>query len=412
VALTDIDPPELRSIAVQVSGGPASFTTHYEFPHTLGVSYNQHFLTPSDAFEFDLDEDELSDAEKAALIPGAAVKLLIQDAVQVAGYIDDQSVRTSAHGGTVWHIECRDWLSPAVDGHVDPNIVFNPTQTLDQLLDAVFGPFGVTVFSTDNTTNRNAITGAIYGSKTSKTGKPLKSYTLHRTKPYPNEGAFAFASRVCQRFGLWIWPSNTVGTVIVGKPDFDQSPLYQLQHSVSDTTHNNIEEGDFRISRKDQPAVIFATGFGAGGEWAKSTLRTAIANPIINTDLSSYINANPTVTFQPVPDVAAAVVPYDDPSARPLYLYDPESHTQEQLNAFVLRELSLRLRASLSAKYVIMGHRLGGHPIAVDTVVMVEDDRSNWHGPLWIIGRTFTKRPGAGGTTTHIEAIRLGSLTF
>ena len=69
------------------------------------------------------------------------------------------------------------------------------------------------------------------------------------------------------------------------------------------------------------------------------------------------------------------------------------------------------MRRSLSVRYSIIGHRIGGHPIAVDTIATVDDDRSNLHAPLWVLGRRFSKTVGAG-TVTHVDLIRPGSLSF
>ncbi len=242
--------------------------------------------------------------------------------------------------------------------------------TLEDLLKAVFEPFGMKVLAVDNLANRNAIRGRVYGPKTSKKGKTLKSYTLHQIKPYPQEGAFAFASRVSQRFGLWLWPYVDFQTIMVGKPDFDQDPSYTLVHRVKDGGDNNVEESDFVRSRKEQPTVIYASGFGAGGEFAKSKLRAGIINPLITgtlagDSLQKILKAYPEVQFVKIDSIpalrsGAEVFTLADPNARPLYLYDAESHTQEQLNAFLLRELSLRMRKSLTASYTIMGHTLNG----------------------------------------------------
>jgi prophage tail gpP-like protein len=403
--LASIDNPELGSLTILLPGSGV------QFDNFLAYEYNESFTTPSDSFWFELDEDELSEETKAVLIPGAGVRVSIDDQPQVAGFIDDIQVR-AGRGGTIWHMECRDWLSPAVDGHIDPKVQFKQSQTLDQLLTTVFEPFGVSVFSTDNSTNRNIITGRVYGNPSSKKGKPLKSYVLHETKPYQHEGAFAFASRICQRFGLWLWPASDGQTLIVGKPDFDQDPRYELRHVVDLPGDNNVVESSFKLSRTNQPAIIYASGFGGGGSFAKATLRAGIVNPIVHTDVMQIAASYPNVPMLIPPNVPPDIPPYIDPNARPLFLYDPESRTLEQLYAFLMRELALKMRSSLSAHYTIEGHRLNGQPIAVDTVMQVEDDRSNWHAPLWVIGRTFSKVAGQQGTRTRIEMIRLGTLQF
>jgi prophage tail gpP-like protein len=219
------------------------------------------------------------------------------------------------------------------------------------------------------------------------------------------------ASRLSQRLGLWLWPAADGETLIVGEPNFDQTPSYQIRNLRSDPRQNNVIESDVTISGKDQPSCILACGFGGGGEFAQSTLRSGITNPVVNADLSAVIDAYPSVKFVSVPAEIAALVPFDEPVARPLFLYDAESKTQAQLDNSVLREMSLLLAKSLTAHYTIMGHQLGGVNIAVDTIVDVWDERSNIQTPLWISGRSF-KKSRSSGTTTEIDLVRPGSLQF
>jgi prophage tail gpP-like protein len=406
-APNQIDQPELGSIQISLP------TVGIQYDRFLAYELDQHFLMPSDLFWFDLDQDELADASIKALVPGTKVEVRIDGNLQVTGYVDEAEVQTGP-GGTVIHVECRDWLSPAVDSQVDPQLRFTASMSLQNLLDGVFDQFNVGTFSIDNLANRNVITGRIYGAKSSKKGKVLKSYTLHETKPYPNEGAFAFAARVCQRFGLWIWPSAIPGTVVVGKPDFDQDVSYEIRHVVGDAVtaaKNNVISGRVKPSRRNQPAAIVGYGVGGGGEFARTSLRSLMINPLLAVDVSGVKAAYPDLKAVPFPGTVVAT-PFPDPNARVLYLYDPESHTQDQLDAFVLREMSLRLREIFSAEYVIEGHKLGGFPIAVDTIAAVEDDRSNVHQNLWVIGRRFSKHAGSGGTHTTVKLILPNSMVF
>lgn len=393
-----------------------------EFAKFLSYEYDENFLTPSDASSFTIAADDLTDLQRTAIVGqsgcGSRVEVSIDDKVQTISYVSKVRFRSSRNGGTVITLECLDWLNRAVKGHVDPGIRFKASMTLFDLLTAVFAPFGMDVLSTDNVANRNVITGRVYGTPVSKKGKPLKSYILHEIKPYPHEGAFAFAARVSQRFGLWLWPSADGHTIVVGKPDFDQEPRYRLQHKLDASGRsNNVLESDVEKSDEEQPNILFASGFGGGGEFAKSRLRAAVLNPLVQppfNSLAQIAQAYPNVPFipAPAPAIASGLATFPMVSANtvPLYLYDPESHTQDQLNAFLLRELSLRMRKSLVAKYTFEGHTLNDQPVCVDTIVDIDDDRSNLHIPMWVLGRRFSKTQQ--GTKTTIECIRPGTLVF
>ncbi len=411
MALSDIDLPELGSIEIQLPNAPGGGITFKTF---IEYDYAEDFLTPSDAGSFTLAQDQLSDAEIAALVPRAAVVVSISGQVQSRGIVSKIRTKAGRTGGTLTIVEFKDWMSPAVDSHVDPETRFTSSMTLLDLLTAVFTPFGMQVLATDNVANRNAQTGGTYGPKSSKkTGAPLKSFILHQEKPFDKEGAFAFAARVSQRFGLWLWPAVDGKTIIVGKPDFDQDPRYQLVHKrTSGSTKNNILESDVMNDGENQPSCIVARGFGGGAEFAKGTLWSGIVNPVVDADISAILDKYKQVHFQTVPLPAALTVPLKEPNTRPLFLKDADSHTQAQLDAFTLRELSLLMRKSLVANYTIEGHRLGGRPIAVDTMIDVDDDRSNLHQNMWVLGRRFSKTAHDKGTTTTLELIRPGSLVF
>jgi prophage tail gpP-like protein len=392
------------------------------FSRFLEYEYADDYLTPADGWHFTLDDDELTESDRYALQPGTRVEVTIDDQVQSIGYIHKVRSSGGRGRGSVVLVEGRDWLARAVDAHIDPRTTrFTASQSMLDVLNQVLGPFGMTATTTDATQNRNAITGQIYGTPTTKKGKPLKNYVSGLpSKPHPQEGAFQFASRIAQRFGLWLRPAVDGQTLIVTSPDFSQPSRYQILHSLdpSISPHNNVEDYEVEKSDQDQPSIIFAGGSGGGGTFATSQLKGAIVNPMVVVPvdetqrlLAPYPELVPVLA--PIPAIAAGLAagPMPNPNATPLYLYDPESHTQDELSAFLRRELALRMRKSFTARYTIEGHRLGGQPIAVDSIVAVEDDRANVHTNLWILGRHFSKSVG-GGTRTTMECLLPGSMAF
>src|SRR5579859_4660670 len=254
-----------------------------DYDHFLGYEYGEDFLTPSDTWSFSLDQDELSDTDVGALVPGARVEVSIDGNPQSVGFIRKVRSKGTKDSGSVLMVEGRDWLSPVVDGHIDPSVHFNEGMNLGQLMQTVFSPFNVTVqFVTDDTADLNAKTGRVYGTPTSKRGVPLKQFVLHQLKPYPQEGAFQFAARVAQRFGVWIWPLADGKTVMVGKPNFDAPARYAIHHKVDETRdQNNVIDWDVQASDEEQPSIIFGSAVGGGGEFAHGTLRAVIVNPLV-----------------------------------------------------------------------------------------------------------------------------------
>jgi prophage tail gpP-like protein len=306
--------------------------------------------------------------------------------------------------------------------------------------------------------------------------KPINDpiYKLQALKPYDAEGVFTFASRVSQLMGLWIWPAVDGKTLIVSTPEFDQDPSYQihLRLDASDV-HNNVIDWDVTKSRKQQPWFIVSRGFGGGGATPKTSIQTYIINPYVQTTLdpAKYFGAqkcnpgppkntqqqpdlltqavqqflltgnsenssailrvpNPTPTqatalAQQYPTSQAIIPPFDidqfsdlsfipiqEPFPAPMFSRATEAHNQAQVNAHLQKQLSLHTRKLLTASYTIEGHQLNGQPIAIDTIVDVDDDISNLHLQLWVKGRRFHKAAGSTGTTTTLECCLPNTLVF
>ena len=385
-------------------------------------SYNEHFLTPSDAFSFTIAEERVDAETAAALVPGAAVTLTINGFVQSSGYIDAVEKRASRGSGVEWHIHGRDKLGQAVDAGIDPTTQFKAKQTLVDLLLAVYAPFGWTTpdaFVVDNDENRGTLTGQKRGKRTSKKGKVLKQFEIHQLRPYAKEGAHEFAARVCQRQGLWIWPSADGQKLIVSTPDFEQDPIYTIRRTYN--ADNNVLDGTVTYDVSNQPSIIAAEGFGGGGEYGHGRVRASMANPVTQVTLTPAADAIARTVFSKYTPVlptkhAPSYSPVLVPSMRVMYLHDDESKTQDELNNFVYREMALRVRQSLSVHYTVEGHGQGFDdgtfcPWGVDLVVDVHDEVGGVFEPMWVLSRTF-KKSRNGGTTTDLELLRLYSLDF
>ncbi len=232
-------------------------------------------------------------------------------------------------------------------------------------------------------------------------------------KPNTHEGAFAFAARTAQRFGLWIWASADGGSLIVSKPTFDGEPIYSAVHKRGGGAANNVLSATSTLDASNQPSVIIANGVSTGGENPRDQFSLGVVNPTINTDVTAVLNAYPKTRIIQTNYVGPTVT---DKFARPLFLHDDVSGTQEELERFLRRELALRMHKSLTYSFDIEGHEYiakdGSRiPWAVDTIVNVNDDVCGVYEQLWILSRTFTKSR-SGGTHTRIEAIRQHSLEF
>ena len=399
----------------------------------VSYEFSEDFLTPTDSFSFVLGTDEsgLEPDQRKMLKLGGRIRLYIDDLVLAEGFVDSIEVSASRSGGWTYAIHGRDRLGQTLDTIADPTFQLKDGGTLAELLKRLFSPFGWVGdahFDIDNAANRDARSG-IRGTKTSKgtKTKPLKSFVLHQTKPYNHESVFHFASRVAQRHGLWLWCTADGEKLIVGQPDFDQEPIFALNRGRDG--RGNILSGSVKYDMTDQPSVIIADSYSGGGEFGKGRCRAYIVNPLLgmtddgeHTDEVKAVVArlSPGTTKRPPVENTLALAFVKSRAAsvpfRPMYLHDDESKTQEQLNAFVKREMSLMYRKALTAHYVVEGH---GQVVddrfvawAPDTIVEVDDEAADLAEEMYVLGVHFSKARGGSGTTTRLDLIRRHSIAF
>lgn len=382
----------------------------------LSYEVRSNFLTPADSFHFVVAAEGLP--VDIPLKVGVAIRLSVEGRVLIDGYVDAIETSADRSSGWVHHVRGRDRLGQALDCVAEPTFQLKEGGTLAELLQRLFKPLGwvrENQYKLDNEANRNAKTG-LRGTPTSKgkKRKPLKTFVLHQTKPYNHESVYHFGSRVAQRHGLWIWASADGESLIISEPDFDQEPIFSLQRSIGGG--GNIISGSVTRDMTDQPSVIVADSSSGGGEFGKGRCRAHMNNPAFEIDLDSAVAlfervaSGPQLIFGGEPFKKERMRQF-----RPMFLHDEESKTQEQIQRYVRREMSLLVRKSLVAHYVVEGHGQvvdGGFVAwAPDTVVKVSDEPADLDESMYVLGVNFTKSR-TGGTQTSLELIRLGSIMF
>jgi prophage tail gpP-like protein len=397
----------------------------------VSYEFSEDFLTPTDSFSFVLgtDENGLDPDQRRMLKIGARIRLYVENVTLAEGFVDAVEVSADRSGGWTYTIHGRDRLGQTLDTVADPTFQLKTGGTLAEFLQRLFYPFGwideEEHFGIDNEANRDARTG-IRGTPFSKGGKkkgpkPLKGFVLHQTKPYNHESVFHFASRVAQRHGLWIWCTADGEKLIVSKPEFDQEPIYSLYRGRDG--RGNILSGSVKYDMADQPTMIIADSFSGGAEFGKGRCKAYIINPLLGLtdegdptdEVKAVLAKHPAAVENTIPQASipfrAANVPF-----RPMFLHDDESKTQEQLNNFVKREMSLMYRKAVTAHYVVEGHgqEMAGTFVAwaTDTIVEVFDEVAELAEEMYVLGVHFSKSRGGSGTTTRLDLVRRHSIVF
>lgn len=430
---------ELDTVVLRL---PNTSTEIQRFEHYRVTS---RYLTPCDQFEFTLGDEDL-DAALEALVPGTPVEIAVNDRLVMTGAIDNRTIASSRHGGTVLHVVGRDILGAVVSSNVDPSFKFSESLSVLDVAAAVLAPFGIATIYNDGSLNVNVMTGR--GQK----GKPasesasvqlpkleladdgtitttyatvsvsqvgnkesLKTLKLQQIKPHFGEGAYEYLERIVSRFGMHAFASADGSGVVIDEPDFTSPAQYAVKRSRV-SADSNVEQGHVELDLDSQPSCIFAQGVQSGlFSEPKSTLQVIMVNELVGTDESG----------RPLPEVQNVIARYkgakvlplrselvptrkafnDRLIARPMFLKDDESRSIAQLELFVRRKMAERQHKALTAKYTISGHTQRDVPWSVDTMVSVQDEVAGVAENLWILERTFEKSRH-GGTTTTITCVR------
>lgn len=457
------DRPEDGEIVLEIDqgGGVGGKVSVKNF---ISYSFNDNFLAHTESWTFTIADTHITHELDLALRPRRRVQLKINDRIQASGIIDRITTHTSRNGGVEITVEGRGVLSPAVDACIDPRTTFEPGMNLLQFLQKVFAPFGFTdpkQFLIRNDDNINVMSGNNHRSNKKipeKGKKALANYQIHLLKPETHETAYNFACRVTQRFGLWIWATADGKSIVVDKPSFPvqktsiitdrQAALQGLDKGgkttgwESDSTEgrkairkqfhsgNNVLTSVAVRDGASQPGVIFATSSSTGGQNPRENYTVAVINPLIQSNLSevfaaypktksldlSYLGENFEGDGTTTKIVNRSGLAFVDTGARPLFLTDTNSKSQEELENFLKRELAKRMCKALTYSFETTGHEYTNEdgnkaPWTIDSMVLVDDDYAGIHGEMYIVGRTFTKSRN-GGTKTKLDCILPHTLEF
>jgi len=376
-------------------------------------SVTSSYMEPTDSFSFTIAAEHMTKPQKDALLPGAEIKLMVNDHLQVSGYIDQIAYSATRSDGAELKISGRDKMSLIVDSCIDPTTNFKEAMNLEQFLAAALAPWGYTKdsFTIDDETNLGIVTGNVRGVKMShskkRLGAPINSYKLHQIRPYSGEGAFEFCSRISQRLGLWMRPQADGKQITVSKPTYDGTAIYTIRRSYDG--HNDILDGEVVLNLESQPSIIVADAFSTNGVFGAGRCWAYMENPIIEVPMGAHSaitnkfrsSSSNRVAF---PELATNQL-YTVPQARPLYLHDDEAKDQTMLNNYVKREMAHRLKKSLTFNPTVQGHEANGSVWSVNTIVSVDCEVSGLKENLWVMARTFTKSRSRG-TLTKLELIR------
>ena len=434
-------------LVIKTTGETLKFWTQY--------TYDQDFTTPTVAFSFTIADKPIVKEYYEKLAPGTLVTLVINGKAQCTGYVDSRSLKPGRDGTTL-QIAGRDAISPLCDASVDPLYQFSEKTTLNDVFNKVTKPFGIyRLVSTTDVSNRSVITGNLaantstyYSPPTTQQGrinadaaggatvqtvqaqriklgeydptKPrfLKNFDPNQIKPHPGEGCYEFLNRLCKRFRLGLWVSALGDELIVDEPNFKQAPIYTIARNGK---FNNVLEGSLDDTTTDQPSIIVATGIGANSITPWTKLKCMMVNELTAFDSNGRMYDEVTKLIEERKKKGWQLLPlrpelrnfagrFTSRVFKPMFYHDDESRTPGQLEGQVRHEMAQRQGKAITLKYKVFGHTQNDIPWCVNTMVMVDDNELDIHGPMWLKSRTFTK--SRSGTFTDLTLIPPYTLMF
>lgn len=379
---------ELDSIKV------VNLSTGKEFTNWESVTISSEFLTPCDSFSLTCGAEIAGPdlAKQIASYPkdnkAAAIQILINDKPQITGFVDKLSVSCD-RGGTKVMVTGRDILAPIVSGNVDPRMPIPKETTIAGLVElVVFKQFSkaYAIFESDIASDI-AIGAKVGGKKKKYESRHKRDLTIKDLKPHDNEGAFSYLSRILQHYGYWLWAAQDGSGVVIGGPDYDQEPAYELirRHDPGSAKGigraNNIVAGTLSQDETDVPSHVYVRGVDGGGGQ-----KAAVKG----------MNSNPFVT-----------------NFVPAYLMDKDATSKEQAERIARLFMAKKMRNYLTYDCTVAGFsdRKTGGIYNVNAVAKVADEKTGTDGRMWVESRTFRKTRSEG-SVTEMKLIPLGTLVL
>lgn len=313
------------------------------------------FLRPANAFSLTASNRE---AELAGqVLPGDECKVIVDDTVQMAGYVDEVNYSVGEQGSMV-EITGRDRFGQLMDNSAP--LLSLKKRTLKQICEQLTSNW-IDSWESDITLSQ-----------------------ISRIKIEPGETIMNVISRLAKKEDALIW-LDPDGTGHIGRPNYSQSPLYQLicrKKSNPNSKRNNIISGSMRTSWTDRYSSI--TVHGTTGNTAANYATSSRYRGIATDD---QIQQN-----------------------RSLIMSDGDIKNVAQAKARAELEVARREFDAITWDYTVRGHYgelpdgKGGKKESlweINTIVDVDDEFSETNAPCWVLRRRF--RGDDSGRYTDLE---------
>jgi len=355
---------------------------------------------------------EYWDEYRAKLQKGSLVHLRINDNPQATPIITT-SRSTLNKDGLRFEVEAKSVLATPYEGSVDPHIAqhFDNDTPVGAVVLEALGPYGFETIETDTAGAVAAMTGKLPGGRApAVVVDELKHKDI---QAQPSEKAYAFCSRIFSRLAV-VLRVNPEGHLLLGAPDFGQSPSYSL---VQDSDHSRpgdrmLDEPGIDIvdTNDGQYSECVATGKTAGGKQASaSTPRAGVIGDGIERPSSAPFSELAHVT---IPAGRHNYKSDGGAAYKPNFWTDKSARDKERCEYLARAMMGVRARNAWTMRCSVAGLvSVSGAVWSVDTVATVYAEAQAVDEDLWIL-ETIKTGEKRGGQRTALTLIPLNSLVL
>lgn len=371
--------PRATYVVIDVDG------VQFDFFHDYNVRID--LLQPGGEFHFSASlirgkRGVRENLGSKGLAPGrkATLRLVtpLGTSLQHTGRIYSVQYETTEKGSTIGAV-VRDHMFSLVHADVLPGFALNNV-TFADVIRTVAYPFGFT--PSDITIDADAARDMMSGKPAAGTKlsamAPLNLEALKVEAAMPNAGenAFAFLQRHARRFGLLIW-GTVDGRIIVGRPNYDQAPRYEIRSRTGYKGIENNAEGIRRkISFEQRPSAVHVFGRTSGGDFSRSDVHEIVYDQEVR-ETGIYA---------------------------PITLHDPNVKDATQARERGQWELSHRRQTADVVQAQLARHcARDGTVYAIDTVAHVAYEEAGLDTDMYIVQRTFNAT--LAGTQTSVDLV-------
>lgn len=331
---------------------------------------------------------------------GELVTILV-NGVNQGSYLIQTCNRKHGKQGTTFSLTCHTPLVTPYQANIEQTLTKKaPTDVpLTETILAALGPFGFQTVIADTAASVNTVSGKPIDGRAPAVSLPaLKHNEAH---PQQGETAYAYIARLITRLGCCLRMAPD-GTLLVGKPDYEQAPAYTLIRTLSGRAgHGDYFVGDVDIQDTNDGQFSECQ---VRGQSLDSSAQTQSNLPVARVVESLLHPARPNYR-------SPIAAPY-----KPKIVKDKGSRDKATATSTAKLELGLHAQKAFYVSGMVDGFvSTTGRIWSVDTIAHVVVEQEAIDEDMWTYERTLTLSRGGGegdGEHTHLKLLPKGALVL